>query len=79
MSPLPRTSASARPGLVVQSGSEVYLRHLTMEEELFVPWQTGLLSICLRLWRAAGCHKTERSSTFYSNFVNLRVTEIFLI
>jgi hypothetical protein len=49
-----------------------------MEGWLSVPWQTGLLSICLRSWKAAVCHKKERSSTFYPNVEDLGVTENFL-
>jgi hypothetical protein len=79
MSLLPPTFANGRPWLIVQSGFEVYLRHLTMEGGLFVLWQTGLLSICLRSWKAAAYHKMERSSTFYPNLVSLRVTEYSFI
>jgi hypothetical protein len=50
-----------------------------MEGGPFVPWQTGLLSICLRSWRVGVYHKMERSSTFYPKVPNLRVTESFLI
>ena len=78
MPPLPRTSANGRLRLIVQSGPEVYLRQLTMEGWVSVPWQTGLLSICLRSWKAAVCHKKERSSTFYPNVEDLGVTENFL-
>jgi hypothetical protein len=50
-----------------------------MEGGLSVPWQTGLLSICLRSWKVAVCHRTEQSSTFYPNVEDLGVTENFLI
>jgi hypothetical protein len=65
MSPLPHTFANGRSWLIVQSGFEVCLKHLTTERGLFVLWQTGLLSICLRSWKAGACHRMERSSAFY--------------
>ena len=36
-----------------------------MEGGPSVLWQTGLLSISLRLWKLAVFHKTEQSSAFF--------------
>jgi len=79
MSPLVPTFASCWPRLIVQSEAEVYPRHLTTEGGPFVPWLTGLLSICLLSWKAAACRKTERSSTFHPKLMNLRVTKYSFI